>query len=383
MSGSSLDGVDIAFCLFDIEKKNQDIVVHDWSLQVAETIAFPERWYNRLYNLPTQSALTFAKTHTYFGHFLGECVLDFIKNHQVEPDFIASHGHTIFHEPQNRVTIQIGDGSAMAATTGYTVINNFRNQDIAIDGEGAPVAPIVDKYLLGGHDFYLNIGGIANISCRLPDKLVAFDICPANQLLNALANQIQLEYDEGGQVAAKGTTDDTLLSALNQATFYQQPYPKSLDNEWVIKNLLSSIENNPERIPDQLRTSVEHIAFQIAQSIRQIVQQENLSKSNYTLFPTGGGVFNTFLMERMSEHCSHLGVQVIIPEPPIIQFKEAILMAWMGVMRMEEVPNIMRTVTGAQRDTVGGAVHFALGLKNQKSKIIHHKSTQDASRMDL
>ena len=117
MSGSSLDGVDIAFCLFDIEKKNQDIVVHDWSLQVAETIAFPERWYNRLYNLPTQSALTFAKTHTYFGHFLGECVLDFIKNHQVEPDFIASHGHTIFHEPQNRVTIQIGDGSAMAATT--------------------------------------------------------------------------------------------------------------------------------------------------------------------------------------------------------------------------------------------------------------------------
>lgn len=358
MSGSSLDGVDIAFCHFEVEKREEELIVHDWSLQVAETIAFPERWYNRLFNLPTQNALTFAKTHTYFGHFLGECVLDFVKNHEVAPDLIASHGHTIFHEPQNRMTIQVGDGAAMAATTGYTVVNNFRNQDIAINGEGAPVAPIVDKYLFAGHDFYLNLGGIANITGRLPDKVVAFDICPVNQLLNTLANQIQLEYDEGGRVAAKGVIDDKLLTALNQASFYQQPYPKSLDNNWVNEHLFSSIENEVEKVPAQLRTSVEHIAIQIAQSIQQIIKQENFQKESYSLFPTGGGVFNTFLMERIKEHCANSSVQVVIPEEPIIQFKEAILMAWMGVMRMEEVPNVLQTVTGAKRDTVGGAVHL-------------------------
>lgn len=358
MSGSSLDGVDIAFCHFEVEKSDQQLIVHDWSLQVAETIAFPERWYNRLYNLPSQNALTFAKTHTYFGHFLGECVVAFIKNYQVEPDLIASHGHTIFHEPKNRMTIQIGDGAAMAATTGYTVINNFRNQDIAINGEGAPVAPIVDKHLFAGHDFYLNLGGIANISCVHANKVIAFDICPANQLLNTLANLLQLEYDEEGQIAATGTIDNTLLAALNQASFYQQSYPKSLDNEWVVKNLLSLINNEPDQIPNQLRTSVEHIAHQISLSIKQIIEQESFSKKDYTLLATGGGVFNTFLMERISHTCSQHGIQVILPEAPIIQFKEAILMAWMGVMRMEEVPNVMRTVTGAKRNTVGGAVHL-------------------------
>jgi len=358
MSGSSLDGVDIAFCHFEIEKTDQQLLVHDWSLQVAETIAFPERWHNRLFNLPDQNALTFAKTHTYFGHFLGECVLDFVKNHEVKPDFIASHGHTIFHEPQNRMTIQIGDGSAMAATTGYTVINNFRNQDIAINGEGAPVAPIVDKFLFAGHDFYLNLGGIANISCLLSDKVIAFDICPVNQLLNTLANQIQLEYDEEGRVAREGVINDELLTSLNQASFYQQRYPKSLDNAWVNKNLLSLVENDVEQVPAQLRTSVEHIASQIALSIQQVINKENIQKESYTLLATGGGVFNTFLMERIKEHCGKYSVEVVIPEAPIIQFKEAILMAWMGVMRMEEVPNVMRTVTGARRDTVGGAVHL-------------------------
>ena len=357
MSGSSLDGVDIAYCHFQVERKEGGIIVHDWSLQVAETIAFPERWYNRLYNLPTQNALIFAKTHTYFGHFLGECVLDFVKNHQVQPDLIASLGHTVFHEPHNRMTIQIGDGAAIAATTGYTVVTNFRNQDVAINGEGAPVAPIADKYLFAGHDFYLNLGGIANISCLLPNKVVAFDICSVNQLLNILANQLGLEYDEGGQVAAKGEIDTDLLTAFNKGAFYQQLYPKSLDNNWVHTNLLSLIENDPTLIPKQLRTSVEHIAYQIAQSIQQIIQKEGLQKEQYSLFPTGGGVFNTFLMEQIQEQCAKHKVKVVIPDASIIQFKEAILMAWMGVLRMEEVPNVMRTVTGAKRDTISGAVY--------------------------
>ena len=357
MSGSSLDGVDIAYCHFEVDKdETGQLLVKEWSLQVAETIPFPEKWHNRLFNLPSQNALTFAKTHTYFGHHLGEVVLDFINTHKVYPDYIASHGHTIFHEPHARMTVQIGDGAAMAATTGYTVINNFRNQDVAINGEGAPVAPIVDRYLLKGHDFYLNIGGIANISCVLPNKVVAFDICPANQILNVLANQLGMEYDEDGKVAAQGTVDKALLTAMNAPDFYKKSYPKSLDNAWGGQHLLSLIEQNPDKIPNQLRTVVEHIAFQIAQSIQQVLEKEAVAPANYTLLATGGGAFNVFLIERLQAHCDLLKVKVVIPDAPIIQFKEAILMAWMGVLRMEEVPNVMKTVTGANRDTVGGSI---------------------------
>ncbi len=358
MSGSSLDGVDIAFCTFELgQDAQQNLIIEDWSLQVAETIPFPEKWHNRLLNLPTQNALTFAKTHTYLGHFLGEIVNDFMATHKVYPDLIASHGHTIFHEPDARMTIQIGDGAAIAAATGYTTITNFRNQDIAINGEGAPVAPIVDKYLFKGHDFYLNIGGIANISCVLAEKVVAFDISPANQLLNVLANRLGHEYDEGGNIAASGTVDEALFNTFNAAPFYEQAYPKSLDNSWVTKHLLPHLENDPELIPIQLATGVEHIAYQIAQSINEVVEKEGLEQDAYSLLATGGGAFNSYLMERLQSYCEVMNVQVIIPEGPTIQFKEAILMAWMGVLRMEGVPNVMKTVTGGQRDTIGGAVY--------------------------
>ena len=358
MSGSSLDGVDIAFCHFELgQDAQQNLIIEDWSLQVAETIPFPEKWHNRLLNLPTQNALTFAKTHTYLGHFLGEIVNDFIQTHKVYPDLIASHGHTIFHEPNNRMTIQIGDGAAIAATTGYTTITNFRNQDIAIDGEGTPVAPIVDQYVFKGHDFYLNIGGIANISCVLPNRVVAFDISPANQLLNVLANRLGYEYDEDGKIAASGTIDETLLKFFNHASFYGQSYPKSLANSWVTEHLLPHIANDPELIPIQMATGVEHIAYQIAQSIQQIIKKEGLQQDAYSMLATGGGAFNSFLMERLQSYCDTLNVQVVLPEGPTIQFKEAILMAWMGVLRMEGVPNVLKTVTGGQRDTIGGAVY--------------------------
>ena len=358
MSGSSLDGVDIAFCHFELgQDAQQNLIIEDWSIQVAETIPFPEKWHNRLLNLPTQNALTFAKTHTYLGHFLGEVVNNFINTHKVYPDLIASHGHTIFHDPNARMTIQIGDGAAIAATTGYTTITNFRNQDIAINGEGTPVAPIVDKYLFKGHDFYLNIGGIANISCVLPEKVVAFDISPANQLLNVLANRLGHEYDEGGKIAASGTIEEDLFKAFNAASFYGQAYPKSLDNAWVTTNLLAHIENDPELLPIQLATSVEHIAYQIAQSIQQVIEKEGLQQASYSMLVTGGGAFNTYLIERLQNYCDVMNVKVVLPEGPTIQFKEAVLMAWMGVLRMEGVPNVLKTVTGGQRDTVGGAVY--------------------------
>lgn len=359
MSGSSLDGLDIAYCTFEIEKTTTNqLAVHDWQILEAETIAFSEAWQARLGQLPAQTALILAKTHTYLGHYLGAMVADFIERYKIEPDFIASHGHTIFHEPAGRMTLQIGDGSALAAITGYPVISNFRNQDIAIDGEGAPVAPIIDKYLLSGHDFYLNIGGIANITTVLRHKMIAFDICPANQLLNFLANQLNLEYDEGGQIAAAGTILPDLLKTINRADFYRKSYPKSLDNAWSKQAILSELEQDKTAIPNQLCTLVEHIAHQIAFAIKQVIRKENIQKEQLSLLATGGGVFNAFLMKRLQAKCREVAdIKVIIPNPDIIQFKEAVLMAWMGVMRLENVPNVLKTVTGARRDTINGAIH--------------------------
>lgn len=359
MSGSSLDGVDVAYCSFDIKRTTEsDVIVENWEILEAETIAFSEQWEGRLAKLPDQNALTFAKTHTYLGHYLGAMVNDFIERYQITPDFIASHGHTIFHDPMGRLTVQIGDGSALAAVTGYPVISNFRNQDIAINGQGAPVAPIVDKYLLAGHDFYLNLGGIANITSVQGEQIIAFDICPANQLLNALANQIGLEYDEGGQIAATGTVLSELLAEINRADFYRISYPKSLDNAWSGDAILSKLESNPKEIPNQLCTLVEHIAYQIAFAIKQVIRKEKIQKDQYTLLATGGGAFNTFLMERLQAHCLKVGnIEVVLPDTDIIQFKEAVLMAWMGVLRVENVPNVLKTVTGATRNSINGAIH--------------------------
>ena len=212
MSGSSMDGLDIAYCQFQIEEKRKI----SWQVLKAETIRYPEKWQVRLGQLVHQDALTFAKTHTYFGHYMGELVNHFIKKHKISPDFIAAHGHTIFHYPMDRVTIQIGDGAALAATTGLPVINNFRTHDIALNGEGTPLAPIADKYLFPDYDFYMNIGGIANITCNANGKHVAFDIGPANQVLNILANQLGLPYDDKGAIARKGIVNPAILKELKQ-----------------------------------------------------------------------------------------------------------------------------------------------------------------------
>ena len=358
MSGSSLDGLDIAYCRFKVKKTAQQIEVIHWEILQAETAEYTEMWQARLRQLPQQNALAFAKTHTYLGHYFADLVNDFLSRHACAPDFIASHGHTIFHEPLNLMTIQIGDGSALAAKTGYPVINNFRHQDVALNGQGAPVAPIVDKYLLNGYDFYLNLGGIANISCVLPNKTVAFDICPANQLLNYLTQKIGLEFDNGGQIAASGKVHQSLLADLNKADFYRIGYPKSLDNAWSQTALLSQLPDEPSEIPNQLCTLTEHIAFQIAFAVGQVIRKEKVGKTPLKILVTGGGAFNVYLIERLRHHCKAIGdIEIVVPDPDIIQFKEALLMAWMGVLWMENIPNVLQSVTGADRDTVNGTLH--------------------------
>ena len=354
MSGSSLDGLDIAFCEFQIEDKN----IVNWQLLLAETIPFSEKWQGRLLHLPQQDALVYAKSHAYLGHYFGELVNDFLERHQVEPDFIASHGHTIFHHPEKRMTAQIGDGAALAATTGYPVIADFRTQDIALEGEGTPLAPMADKFLFQGYDFYMNIGGIANISCNANGKMIAFDISGANQILNGLAHLMDMDYDEGGQVAATGEIENELLEELNELPYFSQIYPKSLDNQWVVNNLLKSYLEYEAPINNRLRTACEQLAVQTVLSIEQIIKKENLQKKQYKMLVSGGGVLNAFLMENIRAVCNEkIELEIVIPEKEIIEFKEAALMALLGVLRVENIPNCMASVTGAKRDTIGGAIY--------------------------
>lgn len=354
MSGSSLDGLDIAYCKFDVENEN----VLDWELLKAETIPFSEMWQSRLTHLPTQSALIYAKTHTYFGHYMGELVIDFMSRNNVFPNFIASHGHTIFHHPNKRMTAQIGDGAALAATTGLMVISDFRTQDIAIGGEGTPLAPAADKYLFEGYDFYLNIGGIANISCNVNGKMIAFDIGGANQVLNGLAVLMNQEYDEDGKIAKAGEVVNELLQEVNSIDYFAQRYPKSLDNQWVIQNLLKKYREYPESVENRMRTAVEQLVEQTVSSVLQIIENEGLTSKKYRMLVTGGGVFNSFLIHRMREFFKgKIDLEIVVPEKEIVQFKEAILMALLGVLRMENIPNCLASVTGAKRNTIGGAIY--------------------------
>lgn len=356
MSGSSLDGLDLALCRFTVA--HPVAVIDDWELIEGSTLAFSAQWQERLRNLPDSNALGIMQADADFGHYTGKQVNEFLKNKSIEPDFIAFHGHTIFHDPSQQFTVQIGDGASVAAETSLPVINQFRHQDVASGGEGAPIASIADRYLLADYDFCLNIGGISNISALLPEKTIAFDIGPANQILNALAAQRQLEYDDEGRIAAAGTVHTTLLEQLNQADFYQQDYPKTLDNFWGGRNILNRLESSGLSLEDQMCTAVEHIAYQIVQSLNEVIKKEKLQKSSYKLLPTGGGVFNTFLMKRLEEQLLMTStVKLHQPDPSFAAFKEAILMALMGVLRVENVPNVMSSVTGATRDTIGGAIH--------------------------
>ncbi len=357
MSGSSLDGLDIVFCEFSISNNQLD-----WKLLIGETLPISEMWQARLIHLPSQSAQVYAKTHIYLGYYFGELCNTFLDKHHIQPDFIASHGHTIFHDPERRFSAQIGDGAAIAATTGIQTIDNFRTQDIALGGEGAPIAPIADQYLLKGYDFYLNLGGIVNISCNVNDQFIAFDISGANQVLNVLANEMSLPYDAGGQIAASGQLIQDLFDASNADEYLNTTYPKSLSNQWVQEKLVSIFLLHEGSIPDKLCTMIHHIGFQIQQSINQIVKKENLIKDQFKMIATGGGTYNSLLIKTIQHYNPNIEIET--PDRDIIDFKEAAMIALMGVLRLEGIPNTIHTVTGASRATISGAVHA--GKMNSK-----------------
>ena len=343
MSGTSLDGLDIAHVRF--EEGNGK---YHFQILQAETLSYSEHWKNQLAEAFHKQQSELVQLDKDYGRYLGEQVAAFAKKHNATPDFVASHGHTIFHRPEEHYTLQIGNGQELAIACGFTVINDFRTEDVSKGGQGAPLVPIGDKLLFNDYEFCLNIGGIANISYDENGRRIAYDLCIANQALNYLAQMNGLDYDLDGNMARSGKVDHSLLKKLNNSPFFLQEPPKSLGREYFEtyqKELLKGLS-----VPDMLSTFVEHIALQIALPISSIPKGKVLV--------TGGGARNKFLIERLQARTKH---EVVIPDAAIIDYKEALVFAFLGLRRLEGKTNVLASVTGAEEDSCSGKIWKSVG----------------------
>lgn len=359
MSGSSLDGLDIACVDFSSSSSTEK---YTFDIVHAETLPYPPEWVNKLSAATELDARAYLRLHAAYGHYLGQCVTGFLARHDLPVDsidLVASHGHTVFHEPWNGMTAQLGDGAAIVAETRLKVVSDLRAMDVALGGQGAPIVPIGEKYLFENYRLLLNIGGIANISEQT--KQIAFDICPANRIMNKLMQTFaQQEFDENGQLAAKGQINEFLLQKLNQFDYYQKTYPKSLSNAFGLDLVYPLVVAEELPVQDLLRTYVEHIVQQISHAIELIIDREKQDRAVYRncqMLVTGGGAHNQFLIECLRVQLKEsFGIEVECPETKVIDFKEALIMAFIGLLRVENKPNALASVTGAKMDSVGGAL---------------------------
>ena len=349
MSGSSLDGLDIAFVEFH-ENAGK------WTSTILEADCQPysTEWMDRLKNAISLNALQYQLLHTDYGRYIGQQVNAFIQQYGLEYKvaLIASHGHTTFHMPSRNMTAQLGDGAAIAAETQLPVVTNLRAMDLAFGGQGAPIVPVGEKLLLGEYDYFLNLGGIANISINA-EKYIAFDVCPANRVLNMLANEKGKAYDENGSMAASGKVDDALLKELNNLEYYSKPFPKSLANDFGTDTVYRIVRQAGLPTVDALRTFTEHIALQIAKAIPS---KKSISGKGSQILVTGGGALNKFLIDRLSDHLQAHDITVKVPDEKLVNYKEAMIMALIGVLRWRQEYNVYASVTGASRDSIGGAL---------------------------
>ena len=336
MSGTSLDGLDICYAKF------QNITNWEFEILKTETIPYSPEWKNRLQNAILLSAEDLLVLDKEYGFYLGEKTQEFIsKNNIVDLDFIASHGHTVFHQPQRKFTLQIGDGRAIKLTTKKPVIYDFRSQDVLMGGNGAPLVPIGDELLFSQYDACLNLGGFSNISLQKNHQRIAFDISPVNVVLNYFAEKLGKNYDVNGDFARNGAINFKILEELNTLTFYQKPAPKSLGVEFVNSEIFPLLK---DKIPENIiATFTEHIAEQIAK-----VFNDNQLK---TVLVTGGGTFNTYLLEKIREKSQ---TELIVPDENIINFKEALIFAFMGVLRLRNEVNVLCSATGSSENHCSG-----------------------------
>lgn len=339
MSGTSLDGLDICYARFGKTGGK-------WSFEIlqAETLPYSEEWETKLKNAVRLSAPDLLALHSEYGFFLGRQVKDFANRHKIASvHLVASHGHTVFHQPHRRFTLQIGDGRALKMACGFPVIWDFRTQDVLMGGNGAPLVPIGDQLLFPEYDACLNIGGFSNISFSKNGKRVAFDICPVNIILNECARKTGLRYDENGETARSGKVDEQLLEQLNNLEFYRSEPPKSLGSEWVEQHISPLLKNmKPE---DELATLTLHAAQQMAAVFRKYDLKN--------ILVTGGGAYNKYLTE-LTEKLS--GSEMIRPKKEITEFKEALIFAFMGVLKINGENNVLSSATGSVSDHSSGII---------------------------
>ena len=338
MSGTSLDGVDLVYVKFDVEK------TYSYKIIFSETIVYSYKWKQKLKDAFYFDAEKLNKLSIEYANLLSDFILEFIHKNNIDYiDFIASHGHTIHHQPEKGYTLQIGDGKTIYNRTKIKTICDFRTQDVQLGGQGAPLVPIGDVLLFHQYDYCLNLGGFANISFAKNGTRLAFDICPVNVVLNYFATILGFEFDDKGAIAKKGVISSILLKELNELDYYHTEKPKSLGMEFVNSQIFPLIEKYQLKTEDILRTFVEHVAVQIAKNIL----------SNSSVLITGGGAFNDFLIERITLLSS---AKISIPNNTLINYKEALIFAFLGLRKIENKVNCLQSVTGAKKDHCSGVV---------------------------
>ena len=338
MSGTSLDGLDICYVDFKYDGK--------WSYEIlkADSVTYPDELKRKLAGAQSMTALEYALLHSDYGLYLGVQVKAFMDRYGVRPVAIASHGQTIFHQPSVKFTSQIGSGAGIAAATGVDTICDFRTTDVALGGQGAPLVPVGDRNLFPEYDYCLNLGGFSNISFDGGEKRIAYDISPVNYVLNHYMRAVGKEYDKDGETARSGRVDEALLQKLNDLDFYHKSGPKSLGREWVESEVFPLLEESGLPLADKLCTFVEHAAEQIA-----------LNVEGGKVLVTGGGALNKYLVERMQANTPE--AQYVVPDELTVNFKEALIFAFLGALYLSDRPSCLSSVTGAVRDNIGGCLY--------------------------
>lgn len=339
MSGTSLDGIDIIECDFKFNE--------GWKYKIksATTVPYTKEWINRLRSCSELSKeLLVALDHEY-TKFLADRISAFIDAHVVEPiDYVCSHGHTAQHQPELDHTYQIGNLAEIADYLDLSVVCDFRKQDVKLGGQGAPLVPIGDHLLFSDFDYCLNLGGFSNVSFIEHGERMAFDVCPVNTVLNHYALKLGQPFDKNGAIAKTGSIDYDLLEHLNALNYYKAPWPKSLGMEWVNTNVISCIESFHLDIKDVLRTMTEHVAYQIGK----------IGSKSSKVLTTGGGTYNSFLLERIRRHSK---AEFVIPDSKLIEFKEALIFGFLGILKVRGDVNCLKSVTGARKDHSSGCIY--------------------------
>jgi anhydro-N-acetylmuramic acid kinase len=340
MSGTSLDGLDMAYAEFIKENGH-------WKMQhiIAETLPYTNDFKKWLIHTMQCSGAELIKRHIEYGKYLGNAALAFIRKHELQPELIASHGHTIFHQPEQGYTFQLGHGSGIKVITGIHTVWDFRTMDVLLGGQGAPLVPMGDRLLFGDFDACLNLGGISNISFEYQHQRIAFDITPFNIVFNQLCQPLGISFDPGGYHASTGKLNEKLLDAFNQLEFYKKPPPRSLGKEWIDQYIFPLFKEYPDSTENHLHTFAKHVAIQISDTLNKYNIQNVLI--------TGGGAYNQFFIEQLK---SLSKAEIVIPDDITIQFKEALIFGLLGVLRIRNEINTLASVTGAASDSTGGCL---------------------------